>query len=128
VRVFYTLSADDPQDEANYLQQAIQAINTAKSLAPTDAKIGYNQGVLYGQVGDFGQAIQMLSSTIQLKPNYEDAYVALGLFYHEEAVDQNGKIIKPDLQQKAIDTYNYILKSDPNNTSVKKNLEDWRTE
>jgi putative inorganic carbon (hco3(-)) transporter len=126
VRVFYTLSAEDQADEATDLQNAIQAINTAKSLAPTDAKIAYNQAVLYGQAGAYTQAIQMLNSTIQLKPNYEDAFVALGLFYHDAAIDQNGKVIKPDLQQKAIDTYNYILKNlDPNNAQVKKSLEQW---
>jgi putative inorganic carbon (HCO3(-)) transporter len=126
VRVFYTLSAEDPANEAVYLQSSIQAINTAKALAPTDAKIAYNQGVLYGQAGDFTEAIQMLNNTIQLKPDYTDAYVALGLFYHEAAVDQNGKVIRPDMQQKAIDTYNYILKNlDPNNSQVKKNLEEW---
>jgi O-antigen ligase/tetratricopeptide (TPR) repeat protein len=128
VRLFYTLSASDTADEATYLQQAIMAINTAKNLAPTDAKIAYNQGILYGQAGDLPQAIQMLNNTVQLKPDYIDAYVALGLFYHEAALDKNGKVVNPAMQQKAIDTYNYILKNlAPSNTDVKKSLEQWRT-
>ena len=128
VRLFYTLSATDTKDQATYLRSAIQAINTAKILAPTDAKIAYNQGVLYGQAGDLPHAIQMLQNTIKLKSDYTDAYIALGLFYHEAAVDQNGKVIKPDLQQKAIDTYNYVLQHlSPNNSEVKKSLEQWRT-
>ena len=129
VRLLYTLSATDQANQATYLQNALQAINTAQNLAPTDAKISYNQGVLYGQAGDIPQAIQILTNTIQLKPNYTDAYIALGLFYHQEAVDQRGKVIKPDLQQKAIDTYNYVLTHlDPNNNQAKKSMEEWRTQ
>ncbi|HWY78964.1 MAG TPA: O-antigen ligase family protein [Candidatus Sulfotelmatobacter sp.] len=128
VRLFYTLSATDTKNGAMYLGQAIKAINAAKILAPTDAKIAYNQGVLYGQAGDFSQAIQMLTNTIRLKKDYLDAYVALGLFYHEIAVDKNSKVINQDMQQKAIDTYSYILKNlTPNNNAVKKSLQDWRT-
>ncbi len=128
VRLFYTLSASDQADEAMLLQNAVQAINTAKTLAPTDAKIAYNQGVLYGQAGGLQQAIQILSDTTKLKPDYLDAYFALGLFYHQAAIDQKGKIIKPDMQQKAIDTYEYILAHlDPANAQAKKSLEDWRT-
>lgn len=128
VRLFYTLSATDTTNEAMYLREALQAINVAKTLAPTDAKIAYNQGVLYGQAGDLTHAIQMLTNTITLKSDYADAYIALGLFYHESAIDQNGKVIKPDMQQKAIDTYDYILKHlAPDNSQVKKSLEAWRT-
>ena len=129
VRVFYTLSATDQADAPMYLQYAVQAINTAKTLAPTDAKIAYNQGVLYGQAGDLLQGIQILNDTIKLKPDYTDAYIALGLFYHQAAIDQTGKIIKPDMQQKAISTYEYVLTNlDPNNKDVKKNLEQWRSQ
>lgn len=129
VRLFYTLSATDQADAPMYLQNAVQAINTAKSLAPTDAKIAYNQGVLYGQAGDIPQAIQILNDTIKLKPDYSDAYVALGLFYHQQAIDQSGKIINPAMQQKAIDTYEYVLtKLDPSSKQVKDSLAQWRTQ
>lgn len=129
VRVFYTLSATDQADAPMYLQYAVQAINTAKTLAPTDAKIAYNQGVLYGQAGDLLQGIQILNDTVKLKPDYTDAYIALGLFYHQAAVDQSGKVIKPDMQEKAISTYEYVLTNlDPNNKDVKKNLEQWRSQ
>jgi O-antigen ligase len=127
VRLFYTLSAGDTANAATYLKTAIQAIDTAKNLAPTDAKIAYNQGVLYGQIGELPQAIQMLNDTIKLKPNYSDAYIALGLFYHEAAIDKNGNVVNTAMQQKAVDTYNFILKHlDPTNSTVKKSLEQWR--
>lgn len=129
VRLFYTLSASDMTDEATYLEDAMQAINTAKALAPTDAKIAYNQGVLYGQAGNLTQAIQMLTNTVQLRSNYEDAYVALGLFYHEAALDKNGNVVNQAFQQKAITTYQYVLKNlDPNNSNVKKSLSQWQTQ
>jgi putative inorganic carbon (hco3(-)) transporter len=127
VRLFYTLSATDQADAGTLLQNAIEAINTAKTLAPTDAKIAYNQGVLYGQVGNLTQATQILSDTVKLKPDYTDAYVALGLFYHQAALDQKGKVVRPDLQQKAIDTYTYILQQlSPSSSEIRKSLEDWR--
>lgn len=127
VRLFYTLSVSDKTNAGMYLQYALQAIDTARSLAPTDAKIAYNQGVLHGQAGDLQQGIQILNETVKLKPDYIDAYVALGLFYHEAAVDKKGRVINPGLQQKAVDTYTYILQNlDPNNVEVKKNLEQWR--
>ncbi len=129
VRLFYTLSASNTRKEALYLRDAINAINVAKALAPTDAKIAYNQGVLYGQAGDLKQAIAMLKNTIKLKDDYIDAYVALGLFYHEAAIDKNGKIINPSMQQKAIATYTYIIKHlAPTDSEVKKTLEQWRTQ
>lgn len=128
VRVFYTLSAADKAHESQYLQAAIQAINVAQTLAPTDAKISYNQGVLYGQAGDLSQAVKILNNTIKLKPDYIDAYVALGLFYHELAIGYNGKVINQQMQQNAINTYTYILKNiSPNDGDVKKSLEEWRT-
>ena len=66
---------------------------------------------------------------MKLKPDYTDAFVALGLFYHQVAVDQTGKVIKPDMQQKAIDTYEYILTNlAPTNKDVKKNLEEWHSQ
>jgi hypothetical protein len=49
------------------------------------------------------------------------------LFYHQAALDQKGKVVRPDLQQKAIDTYTYILqKLSPSSSEIRKSLEDWR--
>jgi len=127
VRLFYTLSASDTANEALYLQEAIKAIDKAHELAPTDAKISYNQGILYGQVGQKAKAIQILSETIKLKPDYAAAYLALGLFYHELAIDKDGVVVKPDMQKKAIETYEYLLKNlTPGEKEIQKSLEEWR--
>ncbi len=127
VRMFYTLSTTDQANSQQYMLQALNAINKAKELAPTDAKIAYNQGILYGQTGDLKKAVSILEETIKLKPNYKDAYVALGLFYHQMAIDQNEKIVNPEMQKKAVDTYTFILeKLDPTDQEVKKTLKDWQ--
>ncbi len=127
VRIFYTLAqAADPQQQLAYFQEALKAIQTAHDLAPTDAKISYNLGVLYGQTGNIQQGIGILQDTIKLKPDYRDPYFALGLFYHQLALNQNNYVVNPAMQQKAVDTYKYILTNlNPNDQEVKKSLKDW---
>lgn len=95
-RMFYTLSAIDEK----YLSDALIALQQASLLTPTDAKISYNLGLLYGQTEQPGLAIKTLEETIRLKPNYRDAYFALGLFYDEK-----------EERQKAIEAMDYILKN-----------------
>ncbi len=104
-RLFYTLSQLDSQ----YLTYALEAIKNAHALAPTDAKIAYNLGVLYGQTGNLEKSIQSLRETIKLKPDYKDAYYALGLFYYEMAKDKNGNVVNLEYKQKAINEMQYIL-------------------
>lgn len=127
VRLFYTLSATDQENAQEYLTEALRSINKAKELAPTDAKIAYNQGILYGQTGNIERALTILEETVKLKPDYRDAYVALGLFYHQSAVDENNKVTNPEQLQKAIQTYQFVLdKLDPSDEEVKKSLDEWK--
>jgi putative inorganic carbon (HCO3(-)) transporter len=126
VRLFYTLAQGDPQNQQTYLPEALRAIVKATELAPTDAKITYNLGVLLGQNGNVDKAIEILNRTIQLRPSYRDAYFALGLFYHSKAVDNNNKVVNADLQQKAVETYQYILQHiDPADKQAKESLKSW---
>jgi putative inorganic carbon (HCO3(-)) transporter len=127
VRVLYTLAQSTPENQQTYLVEAEKAIDKAAELAPNDAKVSYNQGVLHGQVGDVQKGLEILQQSIKLKPNYHDAYIALGLFYHQLAVDKDGKVTNPEMQQKAVDTYQYILKTfDPNDKQVKDALKEWQ--
>lgn len=122
-KVFYTLS----QIDKSFLQFALQAMKEASRLAPTDARISYNLGVLYGQTGDSQKAIETFKKTVQLKPDYRDAYYALGLFYHTEAVDKNGKVVKPEIQEKAVVTMQYILENiATDDAKVKEALKSWK--
>lgn len=89
VRIFYTLSQIDP----NMLIQALDAVRHAQALAPNDASINFNLGVIQGQNGDIDGAVRDLERTIQMKPDYREARYALGLFYFQKALDKDGKIV-----------------------------------
>lgn len=107
-RVFYNLSQINP----TYLDQALQSIETAQTLAPTDPKIAYNHAILLNNVGDKKAAIEALERAIKMKPNYRDAAWALSLFYEE---DKN--IEKRD------EWLNYILTNiNPEDSEVKEKL------
>ena len=68
-KIFYNLKSLDE----NYLQEALAALLRATTLAPTDAKVKYNLGLLYAQLGQNETAIEILEETLKLKPNYEEA-------------------------------------------------------
>jgi putative inorganic carbon (HCO3(-)) transporter len=121
VRIFYTLGQVDP----SYLPMALEAIKKAASLAPTDADVSYNLGVLYGQTGDTQDAVKALENTIKLKPDYSNAYYALGIFYHQLAIDKNGKVVNQAYNQKAIDTMQYILKRFGPNQQASDAIKAW---
>ena len=115
VRLFHTLAQGDKPQEKSYLQPALTSIGNAKALAPTDAKISYNLGILKGQIEGPKKGIEILEQTVKLKPDYRDAYFALGLFYREAGENQ-----------KAVTAYQYILRNiDPHDQEVQKSLKSW---
>ena len=79
-RVFYKLAEIDE----SYNQEALNALLEAAKLAPTDAKIQYNLGIIYAKIGQEETAIKTLQDTINLKPNYDQARYALALFYEKQ--------------------------------------------
>jgi tetratricopeptide (TPR) repeat protein len=105
VRILYSLSQVDPK----YLPQAVAAIDQAVQLAPTDAKILYNQGVLYGQTGKLDRGIAILEKTATYRPQYRDPHFALALFYREKATENSERVIHPAFEKKAVDELYYIL-------------------
>lgn len=127
VRVFYTLAQSDPANQAQYLNAAALSINKAAEYSPNDARIQYNLGVLYGQTGNLDKGIEILKKTVALKPDYRDAWFALGILYHTKATDKDGKVIDPASEQQAIQTYEHILKNiSPNDKQVKQSLNTWK--
>ena len=125
VRILYTLSSINPA----FLPQALDAIENAARLAPTDASILYNLGVIYGRNNDIAKATTVLEKTVEYKPDYRDAQFALGLFYHDLSVNEKKAIIDPSYHQKAIDRMKYILgKIDPEDEQAKESLELWEKE
>ena len=122
VRVMYMLAQIDPK----YLSFALDAIQKAQSLAPTDAKIAYNAGLLYGQTGDIDKAISNLEQTIKFKPDYQDAYIALGTYYRQKATNNGSFVVDPIAEKKAVAMMHFILiHFDPNSKTAKDNLTAW---
>ena len=107
VRIFYTLA----QADERYLASALTAIKKTAELAPTDADISYNLGILYGQNGDAKNAVATLKNTIKLKQDFSNAYYALGIFYNQLAVNNKGQVVNQEYRQKAIDTMHFMLKN-----------------
>jgi putative inorganic carbon (HCO3(-)) transporter len=124
VRVFYTLSQVNPA----YLPLALEAVKKAAQLAPTDADVSYNLGILYGQNGDSKNAVATLQNTIKLKPDYSQAYYALGIFYHQLAIDKTGKVVDESYNQKAIAEMNLLIKYFGPNQQASDAIKAWGTE
>ncbi|MEK7140925.1 MAG: O-antigen ligase family protein [Patescibacteria group bacterium] len=98
-KIYYTFSSFDPA----FNDASITALEQAQKLSPNDPKITYNLSILYGRKGDNTKAIDLLKSTIDLKPNYRDAYYALWVFYIE--------VRKPELARTVLN--DYLAKVDP---------------
>ncbi|MBI2034106.1 MAG: tetratricopeptide repeat protein, partial [Candidatus Levybacteria bacterium] len=122
VRMIYELARLDPQ----FLQFAIESLEKAVQIAPTDAKLLYNLGYVYRLTGSPQKAVEILEKTIQLKPDYRDAYFTLGLAYHDSAVDKNELIIDPQKQKKAQASLEHILNSiSADDEETIKTLKSW---
>jgi tetratricopeptide (TPR) repeat protein len=97
-----------------YLFSAREVITDAIELAPTDAKLHYNLGLTHARIGELDAAIETLQRTIELKPNYRNARLALGLLYADQGETK-----------KARAEFEYILeKIDPEDELVRQQLEE----
>jgi O-antigen ligase len=124
VRVLYTLSNIDP----SFSPLALEAIKKTAEMAPNDAQIIYNKGVLQGQNGDNLGAIDSLKKAVALKPDYADAQFALGVFYHEASVDKNQKITNPSYHEKALEQMKITVKINPLYTQAQEYFDLWNKE
>jgi putative inorganic carbon (hco3(-)) transporter len=107
VRMYIVLAQLNPQ----YVTAAQNSLIAALKLAPTDAKLWYNLGLLYDQLGKVEEAQKLYGETIKLKPNYEIARMNLALLY--EASDA----------AKAMEQYQYVLTHiNPNNQTAQEKV------
>lgn len=115
-RVMYSLASIDP----TFMRDAIDAIEKARSLAPTDPKISYNAALLYNQTGNTEKAIKTLQETIELKPDYMDAYHAIILFYTNLYTNEKNKNTqKAEFYKSQAEKYvNEALKVAPNDSGT----------
>lgn len=93
--MYIKLSAFEP----NQLILAKDELLKTIELAPTDAKLWYNLGLVYARIGEMDTAEVTLEKTIVMKPDYEKARYAYALILvedgkKEEALDQAEFIIK----------------------------------
>jgi len=80
-RTMYALA----QMDSKYIEKAIASIEHAKKLAPTDAKVSYNVGIIYTQSGMTDAAIEEFKEATDLKPDYRDPYYGTALVALQEA-------------------------------------------
>jgi len=99
--------------DTKYFSISITALTNAASLAPTDPKIFYSLGQFLETASLTDQAIPYYQKAIELKPNYDYAYFALGKIY----LSQKKYDLARENLQKTID-YSY-----PTNQEAKKLLE-----
>ncbi len=121
-RIMYSLAQIDP----SLYSYAIEAIDTASKLAPTDAKVLYNKALLYDQGGQREQALKLLTQTIKLKPNYRDALYAKALIHSEiaESITATNSAQAQQERSQAIEDLQLILNHIvPNDTQAKELLE-----
>jgi O-antigen ligase len=71
----------------DYNQKAIDTLKEAAKLSPTDPKMLVNLGLLQKGAGQLEPAKQSLQKAIELKPDYDHAYVYLARLYKEQSRD-----------------------------------------
>jgi len=87
IKVLYSLS----QINKEFSPLVIEAFQNAIALAPTDPKLRYNLGIIYGNFNQKDQAIQNFQKAIELKPNYKDARFALAMYLKDIGKKQEAK-------------------------------------
>ncbi len=118
-RVMFSLSALSP----SLISDAVTAIDKAHELAPTDAKVLYNQALIYDQIGQKDKALSILNQTIDAKRDYRDAYYAKALFLSQMVEDnKKDKAKSENYRKEAVDTLNFLLKNVTPNDQQSKDL------
>lgn len=89
IKILYALSLINPK----YNELTIQTILETIQKAPTDPKLIYNLGLMYGKNGNVELAIETIEQSLQMKPNFADARNALAQYFetlglYPEAIEQ----------------------------------------
>ncbi len=91
-----------------YLTAAQEVLTSARELAPTDAKVVYNLGLIEIDLQHDADGTALLEEAVRLKPNYDAARAQLAAEYEKQ-----GKL------EAALEQLEYIVKySNPNATDI----------
>lgn len=109
-RVFILLSALD----TNQAVKALESLKVAEEKAPTDAKIIYNQALIYDSLGKAPEADIAFQKAIDLRPRYEEARQSYAKF-----LENTNQL------EKAVEQYQYVIENlNPGDTTTRKHLEE----
>lgn len=109
IKTLYALSLID----AGYYQKTVDVLLDATRKAPTDPKLVYNLGLMYGKGGDVNLAIETIQQSLEMKPNFADARNALAQYYETL-----------QLYPQAIEQLEYISKNiNPDDQTIKDRIE-----
>jgi tetratricopeptide (TPR) repeat protein len=86
-------------DEA-YINEAIKDIDKAYKFAPTDPKLPYTLGLLYGATNRREQSMRYMDQTIALKPDYLDAYLLKLKLLKAWKEDEQVKTLKTQIKSR----------------------------
>ncbi|MBI2011615.1 O-antigen ligase family protein [Candidatus Daviesbacteria bacterium] len=98
ISTYFALSALDPK----YLNQALDVVNRAIKLAPTDPKLLVNKAIVLEEIGKKKEVEEAYKFAINLKPDYAEAHFGLAYFYEKQKDKEN-----------AIKEYKEVLKIVP---------------
>lgn len=78
--IYTNLAAIDP----DYLHKAKDALKQAQTLAPTDPKLVYQEGLITLAIGEQEEGISLIEQAIEMKPNYHQARYKLGEIFEDQ--------------------------------------------
>jgi putative inorganic carbon (hco3(-)) transporter len=122
VKIFLLLTQSNIEGKEVFQQLAIDALQKVLSLAPTDAKVMYNLGSLLKEK-DPHKAVEVLTQTIEQKPNYTDAYRELALTYKDLAEKSQGTS-RSDFVQKSKENFEKVLELNPDDKKSQDELKN----
>lgn len=96
--------------KAGDLKNAVESYRKARRQAPREAQLLYLLGTAEAQLGNYAEAIQLLTSALQINPNIPSAYNSLGI-----ALKEVGRL------QDALQAYDRALNFSPGHPEVLNN-------